>query len=164
MNENLNLVKILKDCPKGTELYSPWVGEVYFNRVDYDSNDYPIDISCDISCNSIELSFTKDGRACKDGECLLFPSKDQHDWSMFKCPNKKFDPKTLQPFDKVVVKDLGEEQVWQAAFFSHIGKDTLPFVCTGSLIWRKCIPYNDETKHLVGTSDEAPEYYRYWEE
>ena len=25
------------------------------------------------------------------------------------------------------------------------------------------IPYNDETKHLVGTTDEAPEYYRYWE-
>ena len=28
----------------------------------------------------------------------------------------------------------------------------------------KCIPYNDETKHLLGTSDEAPEYYRYWED
>ena len=27
-----------------------------------------------------------------------------------------------------------------------------------------CVPYNDETKYLVGTSDEAPEYYRYWDE
>lgn len=26
------------------------------------------------------------------------------------------------------------------------------------------IPYNDDTKHLVGTSLEAPEYYRYWED
>ena len=26
-----------------------------------------------------------------------------------------------------------------------------------------CIPYNDDTKHLVGTEEEAPEYYRYWE-
>ena len=26
------------------------------------------------------------------------------------------------------------------------------------------IPYNDETKHLVGTTDEAPEFYRYWED
>ena len=25
------------------------------------------------------------------------------------------------------------------------------------------IPYNDETKHLIGTTEEAPEYYRYWE-
>ena len=27
-----------------------------------------------------------------------------------------------------------------------------------------CIPYNDDTKQLVGTADEAPEYYRYWED
>ena len=26
------------------------------------------------------------------------------------------------------------------------------------------IPYNEDTKHLNGTSDEAPEYYRYWED
>ena len=25
------------------------------------------------------------------------------------------------------------------------------------------IPYNDDTKHLVGTCDEAPDYYRYWD-
>ena len=28
MNENLNLVKILKDCPSGTKLYSPVYGDV----------------------------------------------------------------------------------------------------------------------------------------
>ena len=28
MNENLNLVEILKDCPKGTKLYSSVLGEV----------------------------------------------------------------------------------------------------------------------------------------
>ena len=27
-----------------------------------------------------------------------------------------------------------------------------------------CIPYNDDTKHLVGTTEEAPEYYRYWKD
>ena len=27
-----------------------------------------------------------------------------------------------------------------------------------------CIPYNDDTKHLAGTNENAPEYYRYWEE
>ena len=30
MNENLNLVEILKDCPSGTKLYSPALGEVDF--------------------------------------------------------------------------------------------------------------------------------------
>ena len=27
-----------------------------------------------------------------------------------------------------------------------------------------CIPYNNDTKHLVGTTEEAPEHYRYWDE
>ena len=26
------------------------------------------------------------------------------------------------------------------------------------------IPYNEETAHIFGTSDDAPEYYRYWED
>ena len=44
-----------------------------------------------------------------NGECTLFPSKDQRDWSKFvrfwdKPKVDKFDPKTLQPFDKVLVR------------------------------------------------------------
>ena len=30
--------------------------------------------------------------------------------------------------------------------------------------YKFCIPYNNDTKHLIGTTDEAPEYYRYWED
>ena len=30
MNENLDLTKILKGCPKGTKFYSPIYGEVRF--------------------------------------------------------------------------------------------------------------------------------------
>ena len=32
----------------------------------------------------------------------------------------------------------------------------------GGTHYKMCIPYNDETKHLVGTNEEAPEYYRQW--
>ena len=162
MNENLNLVDILKDCPRGTKLYSPIVGEVKIKYIN-DSFTFPICVEWDYGY----ISLTKAGLMYEksvNGECLLFPSKDQRDWSKFKTNKPKFDPKTLQPFDKVIVKDLGEDEVWQAAFFSHIGKGTFPFVCSGSILWRKCIPYNDDTKHLVGTNEEAPEYYRYWEE
>lgn len=76
----------------------------------------------------------------------------------------KFDPKTLQPFDKVLVRDDSLE-CWEAQLFSHIIKDEnhFPYVCTNDSN-RYCIPYNDDTKHLVGTTDEAPVYYRYWED
>lgn len=164
MNENLNLVEILKNCPKGTKLYSPLVGTVIFQYIS-ESIPYPIITSYNDDLDDF-YNFTKEGKyyANKDGECLLFPSKDQRDWSKFKTNKPKFDPATLNPFDKVIVKDLGEDEVWQAAFFSHIGKGTFPFVCSGSILWRKCIPYNEDTKHLVGTTEEAPEFYRYWED
>ena len=44
MNENINLCEILKDCPKGTKLYSPVIGEVIFEDINYNSS-YPIGVS-----------------------------------------------------------------------------------------------------------------------
>ena len=76
-------------------------------------------------------------------------------------PNK-FDPKTLKPFDRVIVRNNNGE--WKCANFSHI-KDydsDYRYDCC-YMIYRYCIPYNEETKHLVGTTEEAPKYYRYWE-
>ena len=79
----------------------------------------------------------------------------------------KFDPKTLQVFDKVLVR-LTRDCIWNVTFFSHYDKEVNwgchPCVTTSCKSYDKCIPYNDETKHLLGTSDEAPEYYRYWED
>lgn len=161
MNENINLVEILKDCPKGTKLYSPLVGTVIFQ---YISEDIPYPI---ITCYHDELgdkyNFTKEGKYYdnKGGECLLFPSKDQRDWSKFKCHKPKFDPKALQPYNKVLVRDANDRE-WIAMLFSHISNKGKLIVA--GCAWEQVIPYNEETKHLVGTADEAPEVYKYWEE
>ena len=107
MNENLDLVEILKDCPIGMKLYSPLCGEVVLNSVDEYCIDYPIEVNCDIG----QLTFTRDGRLydeLPDSECVLFPSKDQRDWSKFKVSVEKFDYSTLQPFDKVLVRDSND--------------------------------------------------------
>ena len=78
----------------------------------------------------------------------------------------KFDPKTLKPFDKVLVKISKESyNTWYADFVaepSHV-KNEIPLIL-GAKEANMVIPYNEDTKHLVGTTDEAPEYYRYWEE
>ena len=80
---------------------------------------------------------------------------------------EKFDPKTLMAFEKVLVR-LTKDSIWNATFFSHYDKEVnwgcCPFVTTSCKSYDKVIPYNDETKHLLGTSDEAPEYYIYWED
>ena len=330
MNENIDLTKILKDCPKGWKLYSPIFGEMKFSKIG--DNDYSIIVTHD--CHT--ASFTKEGfyYADVDGECLLFPSKEQRDWSKFTAPwyngkneqksadkieprfkvsdwvvrgdtiaqivdiqkqyyvgldingkdfvssrflngdkihlwtiqdakdgdvlalswledknlwekiiifkkyhsegvkgfnmpcvegygntfkngkmaftekvpyysktwtcnlhpatkkqrdllfqkiketgykwntetntfeklvEPKFDPKTLKPFDKVLVRDFDETSYWTCNLFSHYNKNKGFYYCS-SVPFDVCIPYNDDTKHLVGTTDEAPEYYRYWED
>ena len=164
MNEKLNLVEILKDCPKGTKLYSPIFGDVEFVRVCQNKYvDFPVVIK--LSDNTIN-GVTTDGRGYKyyNGECILFPSREQLDWSKFKVKKHKFDPKTLQPFDKVLVQ-CGKSESWKVQLFSHIIEDEklYPYVCI-AYNYEYCIPYNDDTKHLVGKNDEAPEFYRYWED
>ena len=173
MNENLNLGEILKDCPKGTKLYSTIYGDVELLSVTQNNGgEYPIEIK--INETSYEY-FTIDGRvfAEYDGECMLFPSREQRDWSKFK-PNKpkiyikkqKFDPKTLKPFDKVLVKKGDKSYyVWLPDFISLPPNDVdETVICMTKNDVVMAIPYNDDTKHLVETNEEAPEFYRYWED
>ena len=163
MNENLNLVEILKDCPKGTKLYSTIYGDIELAGVYPKDDEYPIEIK--IGEGDDITYVANDGRLLGDfpGECTLFPSKDQRDWSKFKVKKPKFNPNTLQPFDKVLARNDMED--WSCMFFSHIIKDeeTYPYAC-GYDWFTQCIPYNDDTKHLLGTNKEAPEFYRYWED
>ena len=76
---------------------------------------------------------------------------------------EKFNPDTLKPFDKVLAC-FTEQSTWCCGLFSYFTEDANLIVCCGDAYYKYCIPYNDETKHLVGTTDEAPEYYRYWED
>ena len=161
MNEKIDLTKILKNCPEGTEFWSDNVGKVQFLRVN-ECFDQPILVR---RTDGFIISYTKEGweNITFPGSCLLWPSKDCHDWSKFTVPKKdKFNPKTLKPFDKVLVYNVTS---WQVEFFSHIyPQDPEGWCqCTGD-IYEFCIPYNDETKHLVGTKAGPSEYYRYWED
>lgn len=169
MNENVDLTKILKDCPEGFELYSTIFGPVTFVELDLEE-DQKFQIIMRVVQNKTTISFTKEGKYLtryRDAECCLFPSKDQRDWNKFSAPwykKKKFDPKTLQPFDRVLVRDYNDDK-WVCSIFSHIEpEDCFHYECILELNCRYCIPYNDDTKHLVGTTEEAPEYYRYWED
>ena len=164
MNENLDLTKILEGCPIGTKLYSTIFGNVSLKEIVSDCG-YPIIISQGIKT----ISITKEGKYILyyDGECTLFPDKDQRDWSKFerfwdKPKVERFDPKTFQPFDKVLGRDTNNN-CWIALFFGYIGKGSHRAVC-GYFSWTQCIPYNEETKHLVGTSDDCPEYYKWWKD
>lgn len=165
MNENIDFTKILENCPVGWEFWSDNYGKVRFKCINK-SYDRPIFVKRTDGGNAY---YTKEGWCSKDfsASCLLWPSKDCRDWSKFTAPwykKEKFNPKTLKPFDKVLVQCNNSES-WKVQLFSHIIEDDkiCPYVCI-SYNYKYCIPYNNDTKHLVGTNEEAPEYYIYWED
>lgn len=83
MEKTLNLIEILKDVPKGTKLYSPLYGELSFIGINMDII-YPIEVNDEYGEYK---SFDEEGKYFKkyhNTECILFPSKDNRDWSTFK--------------------------------------------------------------------------------
>ena len=165
--KKLNLCEILKYCPQGETFWSPLLGDVKLHDINQKRNFIVIslesgetwDINADGTITFGDVTST---------EIMLYPSRKQRDWAKVKYEPKKakFDPEALKPFDKVLSKYDGG--CWSANLFSHIEEEDnkyhgiCSFVCNGSLV-KFCIPYNDDTKHLVGTKDEAPDFYRYWE-
>ena len=178
MNENIDLTKILEGCPRGTKFYSSVYGEVTFARIRF-NNDYPIELKYypkGANLFGATVHLTRDGRThiCCDGECILFPSKEQRDWSKFvrfwqlwDIPKiEEFDAKTLHYFDKVLVRD-DNESTWEQAYFGCMDDDTYVMCIADRPFfepWKQCIPYNEETNHLIGTKEDCPDFYKWWEE
>ena len=214
--QKLNLCEILKDCPMYEPFWSPMLGDVKFHHIDHEAKRILITLKTGIQWN-INPDATITFANVTSPEIMLYPSKEQRDWSKFTAPwykkeesikpkfkvgnrirhketNKddvyeiskvyddtygivgftwmiymkyqdqyelvpnKFDPKTLKPFDKVIFKGHG---MWFCGLFSHIHNS---YACVGETYYKCVIPYNDDTKHLLGTKDEAPDFYKYWED
>ena len=59
----------------------------------------------------------------------------------------------FKPFDKVLGRNE-KDDVWEAELFSHYREESqYPFRCIG-FDRKYCIPYNEETAHLLGTTDD----------
>lgn len=55
----------------------------------------------------------------------------------------------FQPYDRVVVRNKSSE--WGVDLFSHYDNDwEFPYVCIGGC-WKECLPYNEQTKELLGS-------------
>lgn len=83
MKEQLDLIKILKNCPKGTKFYSRCLGSVEFCKITLDNY---IEV---IGKNGYYIGFKPNGtyqHSEETAEIDLFPSKDQRDWSKWHRP------------------------------------------------------------------------------
>ena len=137
MNENLNLLEILKDAPKGTKLYSTIWGEMELISVE------SFWIKC-LSSKGVEWSFEPNGKlsasSTEDGECVLFPSKEQRDWSKFKL-DLPIDTPVMVRDDSFVIRE------WKLRYYY---KDNRAFVngaksddCETSMVFDYIVPVKD---------------------
>lgn len=125
----------------------------------YNSSIY-LDLSSPTSSVAFGTSFFK-----KD-LCELRLATEEEKKQLFSALEKKGDawdsehkmivdlPKNCEfkPFDKVICRD-SDADIWKASFFSHYDERAYyPFFCN-NCGYKYCLPYNDETAKLIGTTN-----------
>ena len=126
--EKLNITEILKNCPKGTKLYSPICGECELETLSTNYNHIVVKhVGKD---NLIHfITFNSDGTYCDTGDCLLFPSKDNRDWNKF-CPFKNGDVLVGKAGKPFIYNYIDGENV-----FTYCGIDSLGSFWEASNNW-----------------------------
>lgn len=86
-------------------------------------------------------------------------AKEGKSWDAEKKQIVDLKPKVeFKPFDKVLCRN-SKDDTWEADFFARLTRKEIDYtqsgkyLCVGDL-WMYCIPYNEETAHLLGTTDE----------
>lgn len=79
--KDIDIYEILKDEEYGTELYTPICGRVWHSGMANDKDSAKAIWTEDEAGR--EHFFDKNGKIDKEGEPLLFPSKEMRDWSKF---------------------------------------------------------------------------------
>ena len=121
----------------------------------YNTQDKEIDYA-DWSYISPFAKFATDSEKQQLFEAL---AKEGKAWDAKKKMIVDLKPKVeLKPFDKVLCRN-SKDDTWEADFFARLTRKEIDYtqsgkyLCVGDL-WMYCIPYNEETAHLLGTTDE----------
>ena len=120
-------------------------GDVYFPSLKADSKDnYWTTQSSIIGYASEE-----------DKQKFIKALKKHNDLTSFKYLKNFFGIQyCFEPLQKVLVR-FHDSDTWAASLFSHIRyNENEPFFTVGGITYAQCIPYNKETKHLLGTDND----------
>lgn len=98
-------------------------------------------------CSDIDFWMKDVNKRIEPSEILSIQIKEE---------KPKFDPKTLKPLDPVLVR-MTKDAEWVLRQFEYYKNDW--YETTSGTSWIYCVPYNDDTKHLHRTTNEAPEFY-----
>lgn len=133
-------------------------GKFYNHRVRLDSNKVIINYS-DSHFQNEGIEFIR--YATEEEKKQLFSALEKKGkaWDAKKKMIVDLKPKVeLKPFDKVLCRN-SKDDTWEADFFARLTRKEIDYtqsgkyLCVGDL-WMYCIPYNEETAHLLGTTDD----------
>ena len=130
--EKINIAELLKDCPKGMELYSPIFGAVYLEKI---RPHLSIVVATDKEQGDFKEEFLYDGRYGMNGECMLFPSKSKTTWEGFLPPCRFKD-------GDIVITTLGNIAIIR----KHVGEESF---CIYGLMVDNNFYKNEVTKVCV---------------
>lgn len=100
METKINIAEILKDKPLLLKFYSTTYGRITFNGVHKGKVYF---FSEDTNAHSVK----QNGKMYDGGECIIFPSKEMHDWEKFSW--KKGDVLVMDGFRVVFDKWVGDD-------------------------------------------------------
>ena len=132
--------------------YSKNNGDLY-DRASLDTTNQILDISGRYRIGKDEITEIRLATEAEKQQLFSALKKEGKAWDAEKKMIVNLKPKfdELKPFDKVVVR-CSEADRWSIDFFSH--KVHNGYICTGDAWFGYCLPYNEETSHLLGTADD----------
>lgn len=93
----LNLCEILKHCPQGEPFYSPMFGDVTLYCTDQETKKVLVTAEDNVNC-VINADGTITFYGVTSPEVMLYPSKEQRDWSKVKYEPKNVLPRSWEEF------------------------------------------------------------------
>ena len=128
------------------------LSEGYSSFISLDLSSLTLSMGCRISFFKKDLCKLRLATEEEKKQFFSALEKEGKRWDSDKKAIVDLKPKVeLKPFDKVLVRDFGS-QAWQVSLFGY--KDSDFYYCCNGCGWNQCIPYNEETAHLLGTTDE----------
>lgn len=118
------------------------------------SIDYDVPVCCNLYTDRFRYATEEEKQQLFDAL-----AKEGKAWDAEKKLIVDLKPKCeFKPFDKVLCRN-SKDDTWEADFFARLTRKEIDYtqsgkyLCVGDL-WMYCIPYNEETAHLLGTTDE----------
>lgn len=128
------------------------LSEGYSSFISLDLSSLTLSMACRISFFKKDLCKLRLATEEEKKQFFSALEKEGKRWDSDKKAIVDLKPKVeLKPFDKVLVRDFGS-QAWQVSLFGY--KDSDFYYCCNGCGWNQCIPYNEETAHLLGTTGE----------